>query len=181
MKKSHSIVYLVVAFFLIGCTTIQTYERLQQSTGSDLSTYIGGSVFKLDRTSDLPNAFGKADVFGGKVNRGFTEVRYQGLTQNGKLVFRVTEIETQSNETTMSRCAPGISSINMNTSYSPYSSNTYGTLVYQPPPIGKTEILPPNTSEFVIDPSKTKELNISGVRVEILGFDEQSLRYRLTK
>jgi len=179
--KSRSIAYLVVAFFIIGCAPIQTYERLHPSPGPGLSTYVGGAVFKMERTSDLPNVAGKADIFGGKVNRGFTELRYQGLTQDGKLVFRVTEIETQSNETAMSRYGRGVSSVNLNTSYSAYGSQTYGTAFYQPPPQGRTEILPPNTTEFIIDPSKTKELNIAGVRVEIRGFDAQSLRYSLNR
>ena len=89
---------------LAGCgATIQTYERLSQDTGRELSTHVGGQVLRVQRTSDLPNAFGKADVFGGKVNRGYTELRYQGLAPDGRLIFRVTEVETESTETTMSR------------------------------------------------------------------------------
>jgi hypothetical protein len=182
MKSNLVVSYLFLASFLVGCgATIQTYERLHQPTASDLSTYIGGTVFKVERTSDLPNAFGKADIFGGKVTRGFTELRYQGLTPDKKPIFRVTEVDTQSSETTMSRYGGGTSTINTTTSHSGYGSQTYGTVIHQPAPHGKTEMLPPNTTEFVIDPAKTKELNIAGVRVEILGFDEHSLRYRLTK
>jgi hypothetical protein len=64
------LVSLALVLALSGCgSTIQTYERLDQNTGRDLSTHVGGQVLKIQRTSDLPNAFGKADVFGGKVNR----------------------------------------------------------------------------------------------------------------
>lgn len=182
MSSNYRLLYLVLVSLLLGCgATIQTYEQLRQPTAYDLSTYIGGTVFKVERSTDLPNAFGKADIFGGKITRGFTELRYQGLTSEKKLIFRVTEVETQSNETTMSRYGGGTSTINTTTSPSGFGSQTYGTVTHQPAPHGKTEMLPPNTTEFVIDPGKTKELNIVGVRVEILGFDEQSLRYRLTK
>lgn len=181
MKSKHSILYFTVAFLLIGCGGIRNHEQLRQPTASNLSAYIGGAVFKVERTSSLPNAFGKADIFGGKVTRGFTELRYQGLTPEGKLIFRVTEVETLSSETTMSRYGGGASTINTTTTPSAYGSQTHGTIIHQPAPRGKTEILPPNTTEFVIDPAKTKELSIAGVRVEIRGFDEQSLRYRLTK
>lgn len=182
MKINHSILYLAFSFLLIGCgATVRNHEQLRQPTSSVLSTYVGGTVFKVERASDLPNAFGKADVFGGKVSRGFTELRYQGLTPEGKLILRVTEVETLSSETTMSRYGGGTSTINTTTTPSAYGSQTHGTVIHQPARRGKTEVLPPNTTEFTIDPAKTKELNIASVRVEILGFDEQSLRYRLTK
>jgi len=182
MNSKRRFLYLVLASLLVGCgATIRTYEQIRQPTASDLSTYIGGTVFKVERTSDLPNAFGKADIFGGKVTRGFTELRYQGLTPEKKLIFRVTEVDTHSNETTMSRYGGGSSTIHTTTSPSAFGSQTYGTVIHQPAPHGKTEMLPPNTTEFLIDPAKTKELNIAGVRVDILGYDEQSLRYRLTK
>lgn len=182
MKSKLGSLYLFLIFFLMGCgATIQTYEHLHQSVGSDLNIYIGGTVFKVERTSDLPNAFGKADIFGGKINRGFTELRYQGLTPEKKLIFRITEVETQSSETTISRYGGSTSTINTSTSYSALGSETYGTVTHQSSPRGKTEMLPPNTTEFLIDPTKVRNLNIAGVRVEVLGFDEQSLRYRLSK
>ena len=57
-------------------------DNLAQSSATELNTHIGGQVFKIDRSTDLPNAFGKADIFGGKVNRGYTELRYQGTRDN---------------------------------------------------------------------------------------------------
>jgi len=173
---------LLTSLLLSGCgATLQSYERLNQSTNIELNTHIGGSVFKVEHTADLVNAFGKADIFGGKVDRGFTELRYQGLTPDKKLIFRITEIETKSTETTMSRYGGGRSTVSANTTYSAYGSQTYGTVIHQPAPQGKTEILPPNTTEFVVDPDKTRELPIAGVKVRIIGFDNYSLRYMLSK
>lgn len=102
---------LVTAF--AGCgATIQTYEQVGQDTGRELSTHVGGQVLKIHRTSDLPNAFGKANVFGGKVNRGYTELRYQGLAPDGRIVFRVMEVETESAETPISRYGGSTSTLN---------------------------------------------------------------------
>src|SRR5882672_2575460 len=78
-------------------------ERLSQRTGVPLGAHIGGQVFKIARTSPLPNAFGRADIFGRTVDRGSMELRYQGQTMEGKLVFRLVDIDTRSNETTMNR------------------------------------------------------------------------------
>jgi hypothetical protein len=64
---------LALSVALAGCgATLQTYDHLSQDTGRELSTHVGGQVLRVQRTQDLPNAFGKADVFGGKVNRGYT-------------------------------------------------------------------------------------------------------------
>jgi len=62
---------VVVGFLLVGgCATIESYETLEQPTGSTLKTHINGKIFKVKRTSDLPNAFGKADLWGGGGKQG---------------------------------------------------------------------------------------------------------------
>ncbi len=171
-----SVLFLVA--ILAGCgSAIQTRESLLQETGRSLSTHVGGQVLKVQRESDLPNAFGKADVFGGKVNRGFIELRYQGLAQDGRLAFRVTEIETESNETTMSRYGASTSTLNAQR----VGNNVYGTVSTYSAPRGITDTLPPNTTQFFVDPAKTKEFTVGAVKIQILSADETSLSYRLTK
>ena len=168
--------FLIVA--LAGCgATMRTYERLSQETDRSLTTYVGGQVLKVQRTSDLPNAFGKADIFGGKVNRGFTELRYQGLAPDGRLTFRVTEVETESSETTMSRYGGSTSTLNAQR----FGSNVYGTVTTYDAPRGSTERLPPNTTQFAVDSAKTKELTVAGIKVKISVVDETSLTYQLVK
>ena len=172
------LISLVLVVALAGCgATIQTYERVGQDTGRELSTHVGGQVMKIQRTSDLPNAFGKADVFGGKVSRGYTELRYQGLAPDGRLIFRVTEIETESTETTMSRYGGSTSTLNAQR----VGNNVYGTVTSYDAPRGSTERLPPNTTQFAIDPSKTKEFTVAGIKVQIIDATETSLTYQLIK
>ena len=79
-------VLVVAALALSGCagTPVQHYEKLSHGFEQVHSTYIGGAVFRIHRSSDLPNAFNEADVFGGKVERGFTELRFAGLSPDGK-------------------------------------------------------------------------------------------------
>ncbi len=168
---------LAVVFALAGCGTLQTYERLAQDTGRELQTHVGGQVLKVQRTSDLPNAFGKADVFGGKVNRGYTELRYQGLSPDGRAVLRVTEVETESTETTMSRYGGSTSTLNAQR----VGTSVYGTVTTYDAPRGSTERLPPNTTQFAIDPSKTREFTVAGVKVQIINAAETSLSYQLSK
>lgn len=169
---------LTLVITLAGCgATIQTHERLSQETGRELSTHVGGQVLRVQRTQDLPNAFGKADVFGGKVNGAYTELRYQGVTLEGRAVFRVTEVETESTETTMSRYGGSTSTLNARR----VGNSVYGTVTTYDAPRGSTERLPPNTTEFALDPNKTREFTIAGIKVRVISISETSLVYQLTK
>lgn len=101
--------HLIVATVIVSAagvalaTDLPIVEKLVQQTTSVLETHIGGQVFKVTRSSPLPNAFGRADIFGRTVDRGSIEMRYQGQTADGKLVFRLVDIDVRSNETTMNR------------------------------------------------------------------------------
>ena len=174
--KIFTITALTVIF--AGCGTIQSHDKLAQTLGKDLETYVGGTIFKLNRSRDLPNAFGRADLFGGRVFAGYTELRYQGIADDGKILFRVTEIETHSTETTMSRYGQTTGSYQ---GYAGSNGRISGDFTVQQPPKGSTEVLPPNTTQFAFDTSKEKELVIAGVRISLIEFSSNKLRYRLTK
>lgn len=188
--------WILVVALLSGCSSIKNYESLEQPTNTPLKTYVGGEVFKVDKSSDLPNAFGHADVFGGKVDRGFSELRYLGIQQNGYLGFAVVEMETRSNESTMSRYGMSTSTINAQ-SYTngnnygrlsgsnyygsgSYQTSTSGTITTLNAPEGHTSYLPPNATTFVIPPSQ-QQLQIGNVNVMIMGYDTTSLTYSLSK
>ena len=155
-------------------------EKLVQKTGIPIDTNIGGQIFKITRTSPLPNAFGRGDIFGRTVDRGSVELRYQGQTPDGKLVLRLVDIDVRSNETTMNRTPMSYSS-------GTATANTYGSVTTARGSAwairgqaGRNEILPPNTTEFAIDPEKKRQLRIGSVVVTVLDFDETSLRYSLS-
>ena len=175
--------FLGLSAIVCGCgTTDTTQEHISAppTTAANRQdfpsheTYVGGQIFKIDRTRPLPNAFGGADIFGRKVFAGYTELRYQGLTDDGKLILRVTEVETHSTETTMSRS--GYRNFQGNVDQ---QGNFSGTI--SGPPKGFTELLPPNTTQFVFDATKEKELSIAGMKVRFLEFTPQSLKYSLEK
>lgn len=84
------ILIFVLSVFLASCA-VHTQESLSQPMYQILTAYIGGEVFKVQKTSDVPGVFGKADVFGGKVSRGYTELRYKGLGADRKLHFILNE------------------------------------------------------------------------------------------
>lgn len=44
---------------------------------------------------------------------------------------------------------------------------------------GHNEMLPPNTTEFAVDPATKRELHFGAVTVKVIDFDDTSLRYSL--
>ena len=178
IRRCFAIVCAMVA--MNAAAQLPVTSTLVQPAGQPLETSIGMPVFKVTRTSPLPNAFGKADIFGRTVDRGSVELRYQGQTPDGKLVFRLVDFDVRSNETTMNRTpmnySSGSATANTTGSTTSVRGNSY-TIRGQE---GRNETLPPNTTEFAIDPEKKRELRIGSVTIKILDFDETSLRYSLS-
>ena len=170
---------------LCGCGTTDTQQetvsappaitaevRDEPQPSAIRETYVGGQIFKIDRTRPLPNAFGGADIFGRKIYAGYTELRYQGLTDDGRIKLRVTEVETHSTETTMSR-----SRVEYFDGDVDRQGNISGTITR--PRKGSTELLPPNATDFTIDPTREKDLTIAGMKIRFVEFTPKNLKYTL--
>lgn len=171
----------VAVSFSAYAQDLQVSEKLIQPVGASLETHIGGQVFKVIRTSPLPNAFGKADIFGRTIDRGSLELRYQGLALDGKVVLRLVEVDVRSNETTMNRNPVGVTSGSASTSLNPggTSSTTRGTAVTIAGQAGRNEMLPPNATEFSVDIQKKRDLRFGSITVNIIDADETSMKYSL--
>lgn len=93
--------------FATGCGTIRTHYALAQPELRVLTTCPGGEVLSVGKTRDLPNAFGHADVWGGKVDAGYEKIVYLGTLSNGDLLFRAMFVDTISTENTVNRYLGG--------------------------------------------------------------------------
>jgi hypothetical protein len=172
------VILTLAAGMSLGCAPIRSYEVVQQPVATTLHAGIGGKLFRLERTSDLPTASGGADIFGGKVDRGFVELRFVGLADDGRVILRLTDVETRSNETTMSRYGVGHATATRTTTATGYGSWTTASGEYIPPPKGQTVVLPPNTVEFWYD-TTTGPLVIEGMEGTFQGVSPQVVTYRL--
>lgn len=97
-------IVLAAMIALGGCGEIKEQATLYKPAvaGKPYIAGPGDTVMDLKLTQPLPNAFGRADVFGRSRDAGRVVVRYLG-TQDGKAYFSRQDVLIQSNETTMSR------------------------------------------------------------------------------
>jgi len=151
--------------------------KVVQPNGPARETYVGGSIFKEEHKRAMRTAIGTRDIFGRKEYAGFTELRFQGITTNGLLVLRLTEVDTQSKPRTsqVSATANNGRSGYVNGVYVDGRTTIHGTITHP------AEELPPNTTEFTFDPTKETELAIAGYRVRFLEFTQQKLKYSYAK
>jgi len=179
--------FVLVSLLLVSsCSEIKHYENLSKKSGVLQSASIGSELYRVHKQRDLPNVFGKADIHGGKVDEGFTELRFMGLTDNGKIIFRLTDIDIVSNENVFTRYGASRSVISSSstanatlygdTAYG--SSNTSSTVTHYEKPKARITKLPPNTVEFAFKPSD-KVLELDGVNIEIKAVSKYSIKYIL--
>lgn len=150
--------------FLIGCSTIQDYRLLSHPTGEVIRASVGSTLFRLDKQSDLPNVYGKADVYGGKVDRGYTEVKLLGIKEKRYVTLLVSDLSLQSTETVMDRYVIPTNSlsnnVNTNVNIATSGSGTDGIAVE-------------------IDTEEESIYTVSGVSVEITNIRGSSIDYVL--
>ncbi|GAB6283622.1 MAG: hypothetical protein STSR0008_24060 [Ignavibacterium sp.] len=159
IKKLLYVMLIVLTIIFMSCSSIEYYRNLDQQVNQPLTTSIGGTIFRLNRSSDLPNALGKADLFGGKVDRGYTYLKFLGFTEKGELILLVYDINKSSTETTMGRYKD--TPIQVQTNVDILSSS------------------PEEGTKFVFDYNKQKELVISGIQVIFKDIQPYSVTYIL--
>lgn len=182
------IVCLMMVFCVVSCAEIQQYKDVSKPSNSPQTAALGSELYRISKTRDLPNVFGKADIYGGKVNEGYSELRFMGVTEDGGIIFQLTNVDIESNETVFTRYGRSTSTVNSSTSAnaSVYGNTAYGTAQtnttvshYEKPEASITQ-LPPNTIQFVFDPSE-KLLELDGVTIEVIEVKKYSIRYVLHK
>ena len=61
--------------FVASCAAVRSHRELEQPLGSQLVASVGSTIFRLNKLGDLPNVVGGRDIYGGKVDRGFAEIK----------------------------------------------------------------------------------------------------------
>ena len=139
---------------------------------------VGDVLLKVTLKDSLPNAFGKADIFGRKRDRGVIEIRFMGMTTDGRAVFRRRTIDVLTNETTLS------ASQSWSRGSTVIQGGGYGTniaIVGSQGGDATIERLPPDTIEFALDLAKNKIITVEGWQVEIRNVDAGGVAFIVAK
>jgi hypothetical protein len=97
---------LIAAILILDACTfkpVQRYQTPRQPVGQTLVASVGDVILRVDRTRDLADDWGHADFFGGKTNEGYSEIRYQGMQEDGTLLFLRQDLDIHTNENTTTR------------------------------------------------------------------------------
>lgn len=93
---------LALSLAACGDITYQSSLVKPATAGRAHMAGVGDTVVDLKQTQSLPNAFGKADIFGGTRDAGRVTVRLVGV-DGGQAFFVRQDVLIQSNETTMTQ------------------------------------------------------------------------------
>lgn len=119
------IVLVGVSIAFGACTPIENRADLSTaSVGRPLTAGPGDTVMDFKITKPLPNAFGKADIFGRRTDAGRTVVRFIG-GQGQTAFFERSDISVETNATTVNQ-TPMLIPQTTNTTM---SGNVGGTLI----------------------------------------------------
>jgi hypothetical protein len=174
-------IQIVLAAALVSVPLSNVYAKQSTSVNrpESVETYasIGDILVKVTLRESLPNAFGKADIFGRKRDRGFVEIRFMGMTDDGRAVFRRRTVDIYSNETTMSRSGVRYGS---GTVYGSGNTAHISTMSTGAAP-ATIEALPPDTFEFALDLSKNNTITIEDRIVHIISADPGGVKFMVRK
>lgn len=187
-------IYCMPANAFIG-GQIRSYEKFEQPLNTNISTNVGGAMVKVVLKEDLPNYFGRADIFGGKIEKGYKMLTFMGLDQNGKIKLRIYDVSIMTNENTMTRYGVNRSYFNLNNSsysniqatsygnfgsaYSTSNGYTNGVITNIPKREANRDVLPPNVIDIEFDYEKNKQLEFSNKIIKIDSVTPTSIRYTI--
>lgn len=153
------------------------HALVSQPLDEELYTSVGDNLVRVTIKEPLPNAFGGSDIFGRKREKGFVEVRFMGMTEDGHAVFRRRSVDVVSNETTTSRSRslfPG-SSIDQS------GSGADAAIIIEGNDGPTMEVLPPNTIEFALDVTKYKTITVENYMIQISSADPGGVAFTITE
>ncbi len=179
MLKNTTVLFILI--FITACSPIQKYSNLEQPINQILQADIGSIVLRIDKSEDLKNAFGKKDIWGGKVDLGHQLILFEGI-KNDKVSLYVKNVTVKSNEDVFTRY---MNNDRIHTSHNAniYANGNYGyingsstTTLQKAKPI-KREVINNSNHLIELDFKKEKSFEYGGYIIEILKATPFNLTY----
>jgi hypothetical protein len=173
-----------VALATAACAPVQQQSIVSTPISQSLIAGVGDTVLRAEGRENLPNAFGRADIFGRTRPTGFTVIQYGGL-QGDKVVLLRSGVVTQSEATTMNSTGiivptqqqTNISGMVGMQTISGTATTTGTTYI---PPRGASSISSQQpTIPIVIDWRKNPRVSMLGQTIVIEAATATSMSYRI--
>lgn len=141
---------------------------------------IGGAIATIVKDRDLPNAFGGADIYGRKIDAGYTRIVYRGRGSDGSVLVEQVDVDVQSNASTLTRPPVIYSRTQPAVASSRESGVAYGTsrTVSVASPAEQISMQLPSAAQFAVPKQRTLMLP-TGHTVEFLAAEPRYLTYRI--
>jgi len=174
----------LLMLLITGCSSIEQQSRISTPVGQTSTAGVGDVVLRVEGRESMPNAFGKADIFGRTRPTGFTTIQYGGM-QGDKVILLRSAVATQSDATTMNS-TPLIlptqqnTHMNGNVGSTPFSGTATTTGSIYIPPTGSTSVnsqLP--TVPILVDWHSQPRVPSAGKTIVIQQATPTSLVYRV--
>lgn len=186
MKKIASVVFTCA--FIAGCATISHTASITQPTGRELVAGNGDVVAKITTEKSMPNAFGKADIFGRSTPTGQTTVIYEGV-KNGQAIFVRRSVDIETGATTMNSTPIVVSNTSSTTTTGNYGNKQFNATSTT---TGPSTVIAPNTPEVqrmernakvvTVDINKLPaSFIVEGYQINVNTADSGSVSYSITK
>jgi hypothetical protein len=146
------------AVCISSCASVRDHRELSQPENKPLSASVGSTLFRLSKKSDLPNAVGGRDIYGGKVDRGYAEVKLAGIANSRSLKLLVFDVSRESSENTMERYGRR-SLVDVNQTVNIGSSASEGGI------------------SVILDTSQEREYTVAGIAIKIIEVRGSSITY----
>ncbi len=156
-----------------ACASVEQHGVVNRPINAEAFASVGDIVLRVDVQENLPNLFGRADIYGRKRDRGFSEVRFMGLSPNGRSVFRRRDVDIQTNETTMNTMGFGTAVVTAQ----PSGGGVVGSGVYTQSPAPNVQTLPADTFQFELDLSLSRIITVRDRTIEILDVNASGVRF----
>jgi len=173
---------ILALLFVMACSPIEQRQQASRAAGEAFAS-VGDVVLHVNVSDNLPNAFGRADLFGRRRDRGFSELRYLGLAPDGRAVFQRRDIDIATNETVFSRM-PNSSFVGAQ-GQAGFTGNRFGSQgnagwIASGSSIAPTPAdiqLVPSGGQFAIDLSQGRRVTIQGRAIDIVEATGAGIRF----
>jgi hypothetical protein len=157
-----------LATILAGCAPIQQTANLATPVSQSLQAGVGDEIIRTEGRENLPNVFGRADIWGRTRSTGLTIVQYGGL-RNGKALLVRSGVATQSDATTMDGIGTATVVAGQNTA----------TAIYSPPRSPNVTTMQQRSTPIEVDWRRNPRVPVAGRTIVIEAADPTSIAYRI--